>query len=42
MSRDGCMAFPRGAMGLSAVVIVELPNHAIISSYHMSVKLLTE
>ena len=27
VSRDGCVALPRGAMGLSAFVIVVFPGH---------------
>ena len=27
MSRDGCVALPCGAVGLSAVVIVVFPDH---------------
>ena len=27
MSRDRCVALPRGAMGLSAVMIVVFPDH---------------
>ena len=30
MSRDSCVAIPRGAMGLSAVVILVFPDHTLV------------
>ena len=33
MSRDCCVAIPRGAMGLSAVVIVVFPDHTHLLCY---------
>ena len=38
MSRDGCVALPRGAMVLSAFVIVVFPDHTrllFLSNYHL-------
>ena len=38
MSRDGCVALPRGAMGLSAVCDALFPDHKITISRHCLVE----
>ena len=42
MSSDGCVALPRGAMGLSAVVIVVFPDHTHLLPFLINLKLISE